>query len=152
MKITKKLHQFTDEKALIIITGAQEADFHIASDGEINKIDSFRLEKIHFSDDEGFFGRSGDGGKVASSGSVKEPPKEKYRKEFSKELKTHIKEIQSKNKITGIYLFTPDYLVNIAKEAMPKDLQEKIKFTAKGNYYHEHPFELIEKINPLARK
>lgn len=151
MKITKKLHQFKDEKALIIITGAREADFHIASDGEIDKVDSFKLDKIHFSDNEGFFGRSGNGGKVASSGSVREPMKEEYRKEFLKELKSHIKELQSKNKITSVYLFTPDYLINISKESMTKEMQKKIKFTAKGNYYHEHPFKLIEKISPTEK-
>ncbi|PIR58106.1 MAG: hypothetical protein COU71_00345 [Parcubacteria group bacterium CG10_big_fil_rev_8_21_14_0_10_38_31] len=148
MKITQKLHQFTGEKALIIITGAQEADFHIASDGEVNKIDSFKLEKIHFSDDEGFFGRAGNGGKVASSGSVKEPLKEEYRQEFLKDLTTHLESIESNQEITDVYLLTPDYLYKMVEEAMSKKLQNKIKLTVKGNYYHEHPFELIEKIYP----
>ncbi|MCR4284353.1 MAG: hypothetical protein NUV64_03540 [Parcubacteria group bacterium] len=148
MKITKKLHQFTGEKALIIVTGAMEALFHIASDGEINKIDSFKLDKIHFSDNEGFFGRAGNGGKVASSGSVKEPLKKEYLQEFLKEMKAYIKNIQSKYEITSIYLFTPDYLYKMVEESMPKNLQSKIKFIAKGNYYHERPFELIDKIKP----
>jgi len=145
MKISQKLHQFTDEKALIIITGAQEADFHIASDSEIDKIDSFKLEKIHFSDSEGFFGRSGGGGETGVSGSIKEPPKEEYRQKFLKELTAHLKDIEGKQEITGVYLFTPDYLINMVKDTMSKELQGKIKFTAKGNYYHEHPFELIKK-------
>jgi len=142
MKITQKLHQFTDEKALIIVTSAREADFHIASDGEVGKIDSFQLEKIHFSDNEGFFG----GGE--SSGSVKEPPKEEYRQEFLKGMNEHLEGLESRESITSVYLFTPDYLHKMVEDAMPKDLQKKMKFTAKGNYYHEHPFKLLEKINP----
>lgn len=146
MKITKKLHQFTGEKALVIMTGMQEADFYIASDGEINKIDSFKIEKIHFSDNEGFFGRAGNGGKVASSGSVKEPLKKEYLQEFLKNFKSHIKNIENKDGITSVYLFTPDYLYKMTEEALPKKLQNRIKFIAKGNYLHESPFELIEKI------
>ena len=72
--------------------------------------------------------------------------KEEYRQEFLKELKKHLKEIKEKENITGVYLFTPDYLHKMVEETMSKSLQDKIKFVAKGNYYHEHPFELIEKI------
>ncbi len=149
MKISNKLPQFNEEKALFIVTGKQEAKFYIVHKGEINEIDSFEIEKPKYSDKEGWFKRRVRSF-VMGSGAPLEPPKQKIIKDFLKKLKEKYKETSSHNNFEALYLFTPHYLLPSVKESLPGGT--KIKLTIDGEYYFQHPFKLLEKIKRKTEK
>ncbi len=145
MKISEKLPQFKKEKVLIIVTGNHVADFYYAKDKEIEKIESIEITTPHYSDREGFFKTSGRG-EVYETGSVYEPQKQEERKKFLKKLKETANHILKNNKITQVYIYSPDYILNEVKQNLPQSLKKKVKDTFEGNYHKTHPFKLLEKI------
>ena len=70
MRIPQHLLQFKEERALLIVTGKNVAEFYIAADGVIEKDGSFEVTLPDYFKKEGFFGRRGGG--LFSSGSIVE--------------------------------------------------------------------------------
>lgn len=147
MNISRDLPQFADEKALLIVTGKQEAEIYAVGDGVIEKIASFKLEKPVFSDHEGAYKIRARGG-VVRSGSYEEVRKEKLLEDFIKELKKILKEALVNRSPDRVYLFTPAYMVNRVRDALPANVQKILKRTIRGNFYERHPFEIIAKLRP----
>lgn len=146
MKIPSKLPQFEKEKVLIIVTGFQTADLYLAADGEMNKIGSISIPRRKYSDKEGFSTQ-----KSGVSGSAREYPKEAVLQEFLNLLKTELKIISKKERLSSVCLFSPDYAMNEIKSVFPTALKNKIKFSIKGNFSHYTQTQLLEKID-LKRK
>jgi len=144
MKISEKLPQFS-KKSLIIVTGGQAGKIYLAYNGEIEKLNEFKIDNPKYSDREGFFVRSGQG-KTFGSGAVREENKHKITGEFLKQLKLSIEEIVSKNKIEDFYLLSPDYIKNELYEILSSEIQSKIVLFTEGNFHDSHPFDFLEKI------
>ena len=145
MKISKDLPQFVGEKALLIVTGKQEADFYSAGDGSIEKIAGFMVEKPHYSDREGHFKTRGRGATLAS-GAVYENQKEKILQDFRREFRKTLKTVLGSFTPNQIYVYTPSYLSNEIVALFSKRMALAIKKVIKGNFYGRHPFEMLEKI------
>jgi len=155
MRIPSKLPQFEKENILILVTGFQMADFHMAGNGEIRKLKSIRVPRRKYSDDEGYFASRSRTGKkrsgVVVSGAVREYPKQAILQEFLKLLEPELKTIYKKEKISSICLFSPNYAMNEVISAFPTALKNKIKFSIKGNFSHYTMTALLEKLD-LKRK
>jgi hypothetical protein len=151
MKISQELPQFENKKALIITTGEQEAEFYLASNGEIEKIDSFRFEEPTYSDREGHFESRG-GGNVYGSGSVYEPKKQRNRIEFRKRLENALDTIYKNYKIDSLYVFSPDYMKNYTREIINEVFHKRVDFLYEGHYHEVHPFELLKIINKQVKE
>lgn len=147
MKIPAEFPQFEDENVLIVVTGAQDADIYLASNSVFEKIKSIRIPRRKYSDEEGFSVQ-----KSGVSGSAREYPKEAVRQEFLNELENELKVISKKEKITSVYLFSPDYFLKTVKSSFPYPLRDKINIEIAGNYIHYQPLEILEKIKLKIRK
>lgn len=151
MKITNKLPRFNIKKGLFIVTGKIEAQFHLAKEGEINEIDSIKIEKPKYSDREGYFesGGKNSGGELENykSGSVYEDKNEVIKRELISELKEKLKSIIKKYEFDSIYLFSPDYMIGDIKKSLNKNILSKIEKSYTGNFNKMHPFKLLEKID-----
>ena len=145
MKIPSKFTQFENENVLIVVTGAQDADIYLASNGVFEKIKSIMIPRKKYSDQEGFSVQ-----KSGVSGSAREYPKEAVRQEFLNELENELKAI-SQN-ITSVCLFSPDYFLKTVESSFPYPLKDKIKITIAGNYIHYRPLEILEKIKLKLKK
>ena len=145
MKIPAKFQQFEDENVLIVITGAQDADIYLASNGIFEKIKSIKVPRRKYSDEEGFSKQ-----KSGVSGSAREYPKEAVRQEFLNQLENELKKIPQK--ITSVFLFSPDYFLKTVESSFPYPLKDKIKITIAGNYIHYRPLEILEKIKLKIKK
>ena len=145
MKIPAKFPQFEDENVLIVITGAQDADIYLASNGIFEKIKSIKVPRRKYSDEEGFSKQ-----KSGVSGSAREYPKEAVRQEFLNQLENELKKIPQK--ITSVFLFSPDYFLKTVESSFPYPLKDKIKITIAGNYIHYRPLEILEKIKLKIKK
>lgn len=147
MKIPSKFPQFKDENVLIVVTGAQDADIYLASNGVFKKIKSILVPRRKYSDEESFSVQ-----KSGVSGSAREYPKEAVRQEFLNQLGGELKMISKKEKITSVCLFSPDYFLKTVKSSFPYPLRDKISIEIAGNYIHYQPTEILEKIKLKIRK
>jgi hypothetical protein len=147
MKISKKLLQFTDEKAILAVTGKQEAIFYRAHNGEIEKINEIKIESPKYSDKEGFFKTRMKGAGVIRAGSVLKPKKWKVINEFNRKFLSELKKIfKIEKNIISLYLFSPPYAHKIIENEIPPTIRKHLKILIKGDYCHKLPFEILEKI------
>jgi len=153
MKIPEKLPQFKDMTSLIIATGKQDAIFYIAHNGEIQQVDSFKVEKPQYSDIEGHFETRNDG-KTYRAGSPYEPTdkENKTKTEFLKELSEEIESVSRHHTIHTLYIFTPSYLKNEVSKTIPHSLHQIKYYLLKGNFFHQHPRELLTRIQKLHQR
>lgn len=144
MKISNKLPQFENEKALIIVTSKHEGKLYEAHAGEIVEIDSFKISTPEYSDKEGFY--AGNGHSQAYGGNViRENNKGKMITDLQNEIQALVTKPETDH-IDTIYLFTPQHLINIVENAIPIKLRKKIIFSFGKDYSKEHPFQILEKI------
>jgi len=142
MKISEKLPQFENRLALFIVAGTRTAEFYLAGDGAIDKINELRVEAPKYSDREGFFTRSGKGERLGS-GSVYEAKKDKMRSDFHRELSEAVKKSAKKIKITHLYIFAPNHNLSSMRAVLPVSLRKTPSREFAGNYTKLKPFELI---------
>ena len=153
MKIPEKHHQFENQTALIITTGTKDAAFYIARDGEINAVESFRVEKPKYTDIEGHFERRGEAG-TYKAGSPYDPTdkNEKAESDFLKELGEELKNVSKHHRIDQLIIFTPGHAKNEVQKLIPYELSKAEQVLITGNYYDEHPRELIAKFEDETHK
>ncbi len=144
MKISKGLPQFT-KISLIIAAGSHSAEIYRAYEGEIEKIDSFRMENPTYSDKEGFFSRSGKGMNYGS-GSVIETNKEEILGKFTKELASRIEKLFKENNAGSTYIFSPNYIKKSIRDSLSQKIKDCMVYTMEGNFVENHPFDLIKMI------
>lgn len=140
MKIPKALPQFEDKVAFIVVAGKQNAVFYKVSDGEIDRLDAFKIPRPRYSDHEGEFKTRGG---VGSSGSIKELRDQDIIRDFLREFKRRIKAIPE---FSSMYIFAPDQTKNKIKSALPAQWREKLSGLIVGNFYYRHPLHILEKI------
>lgn len=138
MKIPLHLAQFKEEDALLLVTGKQDAVIYRAAKGIMEKLDSFKIPRPHFSDNEGGFGRT--------QGSAKEIRDEDIIRDFMHELKIRLKKLGA-DSFSVIYLFTPSEVKNRIKNALPTNLRNNIKLIVEGNFFRFAPIDLLVKIS-----
>lgn len=147
MKISRELPQFEGEKAMVLVTGLQDAKIYVAADGEIEEVESFKTEKIRYSDREGHF-ETRKGGKVLGSGSVYENKDEENVRNFTKELEAKLVRFRNES-ITKVFLFSPGYVISAIRRALPLSLIAKTEGVVKGNHLDAHPFDILRMINEM---
>lgn len=143
MKISKNLPQFEGEVGLVIVCSSQEADFYLASNGQVQKAASFKLEKTKFSDREDFANR---GSMVFESGAKFEALRITDRQNFIKGFKDEAKQLSSGQKITSVYLLAPDLTIKDLKKALPALWQKKLRFVIEGNFQKAKLDDVLKKI------
>lgn len=141
MKISENLRQFNNEAVLFAVTGDFEADFYLAKDGEIDKVDSLLVERRNPEIPEGFVAKE--------SGNIKNIKKFRHA-EFAKEFKKHLTALLAKSAVKEAYLFAPAELKNELEKDFPAKLRKSLK-VYEGNFHKEHPFKLLEKVASLPK-
>jgi hypothetical protein len=157
MQIQDKLPQFTDEEALIVASGKQDAIFYIAQNGEIHVVESFKVDKPKYDDIEGHFESSTKTGKrkqTIRAGSPYDPTdkNEKAVSDFLKELEQELESVSKHHAVTDLYIFAPPHLKNEVTARIPYSLESANLLLMEGNHYETHPFDLLEKIQEKKHK
>jgi hypothetical protein len=147
MKIPRKLEQFDGSKALIVVSGKQEALFYSANKGTIEKLAEIGIPRPRYSDHEGEFKVRGRGLTV-SSGSPVEFHDYEVIQEFIQECKKRMKEI---GEFDEVYIFASEKVKNKIGSCVPSSMKSKVKAVIEGNYFNHRPLELIEKISAANR-
>ncbi len=147
MRIPQSLPQFVKKYALLIVSGKQAAKVFFARNLDIVELEEFKVERPHYSDNEGFstHGRRHTSGSV--SGSDRGIKESEILTPFLKTLRADIKKILQKYNIKEIYLFVPDYMARMVPRALPKHAQQLVRQEIHGNFVRLSPVQLLHKID-----
>lgn len=85
-------------------------------------------------------------GKLIRSGAAFERKKKKIQRDFLNKLSEQIREAARKHGFQVVYLFVPKYLTNLVQEKLPSEVEQAVKRTIAGNFFREHPFTLLKKL------
>ncbi len=141
MQISKNFPQFDKGAALLIVSGDFEADFYLASKGEINKVGSLLVERRNPEIPVGFV--------ASESGNIKTIKKFRHA-EFIEEFKKHLLAILAQSAVKEAFLFAPAEVKNELEKALPAKLRKNLR-VYEGNFHKEHPFKLLEKLASLPK-
>lgn len=145
LHITQTLPQFTNERALFIVTGTKSLELYEAMNGTIENVLSYRIEAPECSDKEGHFAKRR-GGKTLASGAVREDVEASLRVKFLRQLESSLQTIMHSGKVTAAYIFSPQHMMNDVVKVMPRAIQKQTKKVVQGNFTKLHPFEVLQKI------
>lgn len=144
MKISEKLPSFQDGRALLIVLGRQVAKIYEGREREINQLEQITVETPTYSDNEGFFQRSGQG-QTYGSGSVLEDLSDLVVQEFTRELANRLPDLL-RPPVLSLYVFAPEHMKFIIAKVFPAAARPHIKEEFFGNYVEQHPFDLLRMI------
>lgn len=149
MKISNRYPKVKEEKALIIVSGKQDAVFYGLADGEMLRIDAFKVPRARHSDNEGHFKRQRRG-VTLSSGGIREERDKDVLSVFTRELKERVKKLPQD--YPKLFLLVPSQHKNEVKKALPKSFQEKVSVEILGNYYYRSPDYLVARLEEGLRE
>lgn len=147
MKIAQQFPQFKKERALVILTGTQEAEFYLAGDGSMEKIETFRIPRIRYSGNEGLSVRTG---KTGVTGGGSKSTKEQYQQEFTAKFKTSAKDVIARVTPTQLLVVSP--VVAEVEALLPAPAKKLIKVRLRKNLCERHPEEILEHIKKEMSK
>jgi len=149
MKISNKYPQFEKTVAWLLVCGTQEANFFMATNGEINNVAHFIVEKTKFSDREDM-GRHGY--LSFENGAKFEAVRRAERIDFLKMFMQEIKDILAEQSPDEVYLFAPETIIEELHQSMPAILRKKVRGTYAGNFLKKKPFDVLAKIGKKVLK
>ncbi|MEK7183057.1 MAG: hypothetical protein AAB776_00300 [Patescibacteria group bacterium] len=149
MRIRKDLPKFTHKPSLLVVTGRVSAILYFAHEGVLKVVERIEEKPEYFTDNEGFFesrtSRMGQGRALtAASGSVREPYDDKRVGRFVRRLRVELWRQIHKATIADIYIFTPKGHEILSH--LQTRVQNKVRRVIKGDFMHEHPFHLLERL------
>ena len=145
MHISNELQQFKKTLALIIATGAKEAKLYVASNSNIEELESFQIKSPQYSKDWTVRGVNSEKGS-SSIHSAYSSQKTSLLTDFLHHLSKHVENIAKKNKITEVYIFCPSYMEGRLQKVISAEMKKLIRAICRGNFIKSHPFRLLEMI------
>ena len=128
-----------------MVAGSRSAEILKAHKGEIELIDSLKMELPRYSDREGFFVRSGKG-QTFGLGSVFKEVKRDFLAKFTKELATKVEKAFREDSSESVYLFSPEYMKEMILGKISSKIKKRITLEIDGNFVDDHPFDLLKMI------
>lgn len=137
IQISENLHQFTGEKALIIVAAKQEARVYRAGDGELELIEQFRIPTPHFSDNEGLTG---------ARGKQENIPEKIIHTEYFDHFKKLFGKLALNFQPTYLYLFAPVHTATELEELIKPVFGHPVLKVVIGIFTDESPFDLLARL------
>ena len=147
MKIAQQFPQFKKERVLLVVTGTQEAEFYLAGDGAIEKIETFRIPRIRYSGNEGLSVRTG---KTGVTGGGSKSTKGQYQQEFAAKFKDTAKGVIARVMPTQIVIISP--ITGEIEQMLPVASKKAVTMRLKKNLCERHPEEILEHIKKALNK
>ena len=147
MKISQDYPQFTTP-TFILVTGKQDGYIYRAANGEIEQVDHVKEETPEYSDNEGFFQRSGHG-QTFDTGNVREDRQgveHHVMKEFLAKYQEAVHDAVAGEDSFEVIIFTPDYMKDMLKEKLEASVQKAVIQELHGNFTHTSVDDLLKKI------
>lgn len=148
MHIPEKYPQFLDSEALLIVAGKTIGVIYRIKDGAVTKVETLEQPLESYSDDEGFFF----GGAGASGGAPKERDDvEAHIHELRKRIGEELDRLVKQESARVLYVFEPEHLKGRIIEELQQHPDLTIHSVAYGNFQHETPLQLLERIDAYSQ-
>ena len=144
MQISKEIDQFS-KRLLIVVAGSRSAEILKVYEGEIESIESFKMELPIYSEKEKSFARSSKS-ETYGAGSAVEENKQDFLAKFTKELAVRVEMAFQKSSPEFIYLFSPEHMKKMIMEKFSSEVKKKLTLTIDGNFVENHPFDLLKMV------
>lgn len=144
MLIPKRLPQFEDKKALLIVTSSQQGKIYCATRSKIEELASVNIPGARFYDTGGFLSRTPKNEKQENA--LIHLKSQLLRVPFLRELEKQLLPILRTQVYASIYIFSPDGLSKHIAELIPRQLKDSIRLVVSGNYLRFSPLLLLEKV------
>ena len=145
MQIPQKFPQFTNEKALVIVSAKEQGVLYRVADGVITQVVKVEEHPAGPSDREGFFFRSGFGSHFGSGGPDAQDDSENVR-DFVKAVANELNEAIRVIEPTVVYIFQPAHFKGYLEPVIKNPSHIPIEVVKYGNYVHETPLQILEHI------
>ena len=142
--LPKRLPQFEDKKALLIVTGSQNGKIYCATNSKIEELASIHIPGARFYDTGGFLERPAKNKKMETT--LIHLKSQLLRVPFLRELEKQLIPLLRIHAFASIYIFSPDGLAKHIAELIPRQLKNSIRMVVSGNYVRFSPLLLLEKV------
>lgn len=142
MQIPQALPQFTNEKALFVVTAKERGVLYLVHEGTIEKLEAVAEHPPSHSDDEGFFFGGNTG--IPAGGAPKETDDAHNFKQYLNVIVSELEAVIKERQPDRIYFFEPEHLHGAVAEAMTDSQHTPLETVATGNYVDDHPTTLLE--------
>lgn len=132
---------------LVVISAKEHGKLYALKNGELTYLDEVEEHPPTYSDNEGFFARSGNGMRYGSGSPREEDDTQnllRYFKAISEELSETVKELRPER----IYIFEPEHLKGKIEEKLINPTHIPVEVVSYGNYVDSS----LEKIMSMLQK
>ncbi|MGE3279242.1 MAG: hypothetical protein AB7J40_05695 [Candidatus Altimarinota bacterium] len=151
LKIPQQLRLFSNSTALICVSHDRAKVYQVNQDSleEVSDLHTSDTD-YRYSDQEAFSHAEGVSTVFFKPG-TEAHNKEHYLRVFLNSFSDQLKKLDREFHFHDVYLFLPDDLRYVAVEKLPTRLQKKVHVVI-GNVAHEHPLELLRRIEKLTEE
>jgi len=138
-------HTLETKKCLVVVSAKEHGIMYLSTDGQLHAIEHIDKPPLSYSDNEGFFVRSGHGHRLGS-GAPLEVDKQHNIKRYIKAITEELNNVIASEKPEVIFLFEPEHLKGLVAEHIVNPTHIQVQTIDYGNFVHEAPDEIKDRI------
>lgn len=139
MNISQRFSRLKNERAFLISTGEQVAEFYKVENAKLEKLDNLKIKNPEYTDNEGHYPTLS-----GVYGAVNDGMAQYIQKSFLHEFKQRIKNLFERYDYKKIYLFSPETMTRRLKELFPAETEV---VAVNGNFTHSPIDQMLERID-----
>jgi hypothetical protein len=133
------------KKCLVVVSAKEHGIIYLLVDGQLKELEHVDKHPLSYSDNEGFFFRTGSG-KRLGSGAPLEVDKQHNIKRYIKAIGEELNEVIKTEKPEVIFLFEPEHLKGLVEEYLVNSTHIPVQTIEHGNFVHEAPHEIMARM------
>jgi hypothetical protein len=136
----------TLENSLVVVSAKEHGKIYQIKNGEMKIVEYIEEHPPGYSDNEGFFQRSGNGVTMGSGAPREEDDSrniERYIKAISEELSNEVQRLAPEK----LYIFEPEHLKGLIEEHLTAPNNVEVTLVKYGNFVESEPDEILKLLN-----
>ncbi|MFT5360192.1 MAG: hypothetical protein ACJART_001926 [Maribacter sp.] len=134
---------------LVVVSAKEHGKLFSLKDGTLTNLEHVEKHPLPYSDNEGFFTRSGKGERYGS-GSPREEDVEQNLLRYFKAISEELSEAVKKTKPEKIYIFEPEHLKGKIEERLLNPTNIPVEIIAYGNYVDNDIATIASMLNNMG--
>lgn len=139
------LNTLETKKCLVVVSAKEQGIIYVSTAGRLHELEHIDKHPLSYSDNEGFFFRSGNGRRLGS-GAPLEVDKQHNIKRYIKAISEELNSVIASHKPEVIFLFEPEHLKGLVAEHLVNPTHIPVRTLDYGNFVHESPHEIQDRV------